>query len=446
MRPFDPPSTIESLGPKALDRRFDLYRSALCGSTLLMVGLSWPLWVDGPDFPRVPFVAGMPDPPGWLSRLVLGSILATLGMATLGRAWRPMLGINLLLLFFAILRDQNRFQPWAYQYAWIGLAMVTLSGARALRVARWYVIGLYAYSGLSKLDASFCSELGPTFLSAALGPFGFSPSDWSDPARTMACLAMPGFEIAVAVLLSSRSTRRIGLVGAIAQHSALILILGPWGLGHSPIVLIWNVALIVEDVILFGGVAIPSAPESGSTIGRLATGGFWIAMLLPLGERLGFCDAWPAHALYASHVERSDVFLHEDDVDLFPEPIRKRLGPGGATPWRRLDLTGWSRDVRGTPIYPSGRIGNALAEFLEARYGGVQPVRLVQWGRANARDGRRDRDESLGLGAIRRRGDRFSLNAHPARPVAVVRPGTGRRSGNARPDSPESGAQVADAW
>ncbi len=55
-------------------------------------------------------------------------------------------------------------------------------------------------------------------------------------------------------------------------------------------------------------------------------------MILPVGERLGLCDAWPAHALYASHAERSEVFVHEDDLDRFPEAIRRRLGPGGVDP------------------------------------------------------------------------------------------------------------------
>ena len=411
---FDPPGPGWEFDGPALDRMFARYRAALCGSTLLMIGLSWPLWLDDPDFPRVPFFRATPELPAWSSWLVLVVILATLGLATLGLRWRLMLRINLSLLAFAIVQDQNRFQPWAYQYALIGLAMACLSRGRALRMARWYVVGLYVYSGLSKLDASFCREQGPTFLSVALGPFGLEPGAWPASARTLAILGMPAFEIAVAWLLAFQATRRIGLVGAVAQHSALIAALGPWGLGHSTIVLVWNLSLIIKDVILFGRSTIPLDLAADSKLGRMARGVFWVAMILPVGERLGLCDAWPGHALYASHAERSDVFVHEDDLDRYPEAIRRRLGPAGVTPWRRLDLTGWSRDVRGTPIYPSGRVGNALAEFLEVRYSGTQPVRLVQWGRARPWDGARDRDESLGLGSIRRRGESFLLNAHPA--------------------------------
>ena len=402
--------------PPALDRTFASYRAVLCGSTLLMVGLSWPLWVDDPDFPRVPFVRDLPELPRSVSWLVLFGIQATLASATIGVRWRLMVAISLPLLTFAIVSDQDRFQPWAYQYGLVGLAMACCSRDLALRLARWYVFGLYFYSGLSKVDASFCRELGPTFLSAALGPFGIDPGRWPGSVRTEACLAMPGFEIAVAWLLAFPRTRRIGLVAAVVQHSALIGILGPWGLGHSPIVLIWNGSLIAGDLILFGRSTLPTGFDEPK-LGRFASGVFWAAMILPIGERVGLCDAWPGHALYASHVERADVFVHEDDLDRFPDAVRRRLGPAGVTSWRRLDLTGWSRDIRGTPIYPSGRVGNAVAEFLEVRYAGIQPVRLVQRGRARAWDDARDRDESLGLAAIRKRGDRFLLNARPSPPL-----------------------------
>jgi hypothetical protein len=390
---------------------FASYRAILCGSTLLMVGLSWPLWVNDPDFPKVPFIRGLVDPPHWASWLVLGGILATLGMAAVGLRWRLMLGINLVLLAFAILQDQNRLQPWAYQYAMVGLSMACMSRVRALRMARWYIVGLYFYSGLSKLDVSFCRELGPTFLSAALGPFGLIPEAWPESTHTLTCLTMPAFEIVVAWLLLLRLTQRIGLVGAVILHAALIWILGPWNLGHSTIVLVWNACLIIEDGVLFHGTSIPTAAGEEPMLGLVAGPIFLVAMILPVGERLGLCDAWPGHALYASHAERSDVFVHEDDLDRYPPAIRRRLDQGGVTPWRRLDLTSWSRDIRGTPLYPSGRVGNAVAEFLEERFAGQQPVRLIQWRRARAWDGARERDESLGLRAIVKRADQFWLNA-----------------------------------
>jgi hypothetical protein len=298
--------------------------------------------------------------------------------------------------------------------------LAALPGGEGLRYARWWFVALYAHSGLSKLDISFCEGLGYLFLKTAATPFGLDPSTWPGAWRTLSVLAMPAGEIAVAALLALPATRRVGRAGATGLHLALLGILGPWGLRHSTIVLIWNAATMVEVWVAFGPDLARRAVADGSStaVGRWARLVFWAAVVLPLGERLGLLDAWPSHALYAGHVERTDVYLLGDELEAFPEAIRRHVEPGGPGGWRRLNLTAWSRAVRGTPVYPSGRACNGLAEGLAARYGGRLVILVVQHGRADRWTGRRDAVECLGLEAIRRQGDRYRLNAHPSRPAA----------------------------
>jgi hypothetical protein len=143
-----------------------------------------------------------------------------------------------------------------------------------------------------------------------------------------------------------------------------------------------------------------------------------VGVLLPLGERWGWFDAWPSHALYASHVGRVTVWLHESELSGYPESVRRHVAAGaGQGPWRRLDLTGWSREVRGTPVYPQDRAGVGLAEGLAARYGarGRGLVRVVVSGPADRWTGARRSVEAVGLVAIHRLGDRYLVNAHPER-------------------------------
>jgi hypothetical protein len=403
-------------------------------ATLVMLGLSWPLWVVGPAFPRVPFVPGLPEPPAAVSRALFAVLLGSVASATAGIAWRGCLGLGLLVLSLLILGDQQRFQAWAYQFLMIALFLATLPPARALALARGWYVATYAYSGLSKLDVSFCRELGRAFLETAVRPLGMDPAAWPAAPRDAAILAMPIGEIALAMALSLPSTRRPGRWGAAGLHGVLIALLGPWpgGMGHSTIVLVWNAAMLAEVWIAFGperALRIPGNPctvDSGATgseivrsgeisaQGLLARGVFWVGVLLPLGERWGYCDAWPAHALYASHVERTEVFLHEDELGAYPPEVRRHARAFGPGPWRRLDLSGWSRALRGVPVYPQGRACNGLAEALAARYGDHRLIRVVQWGRADRWTGHRDRVALLGLEEIRRQGTRYRLNAHPA--------------------------------
>ena len=391
-------------------------RAVLGGSTALMLVMSWPLWVGAGDVPRVPFVASMPavrGPAAWA--VFLTTVAAVLGFAALPR-WRAWYGASVVLLAALILQDQHRFQPWAYQYAATGLFLAGLPGPEGLRLARWWYVGIYAYSGLSKLDASFCHELGRVFLTAGLRPFGVDPAAWPSAWRNAAVLTMPAWEVATAAALVRPGGRRVGLAGATALHFALIAVLGPAGLGHSAIVLVWNGAMLAEVWVAFSKGGEPgrkSAPRRWAAWPVRAA--FAAGVALPLGERWGWCDAWPAHALYASHVGRLTVDLHESNLDRYPPPVRRRLGPAGNGPWRRLDLTGWSRDERGTPVYPEVRAGLGLADGLAARYGGPGPFRVTVLGPADRWTGRRPRTELLGLDAVRRHADRYRINARAGR-------------------------------
>ena len=188
------------------------------------------------------------------------------------------------------------------------------------------------------------------------------------------------------------------------------------------IVLVWNVAMLVEAWIAFGGDRKTNRDlanlEPGSRwTGVLAygiKGLFWACVLLPIGERWSVFDAWPSHALYASHVGRVEIFVHESERESYPESVRRRLTLIEDGPWHRLDQNGWSRDLRGTPVYPGIRGSLGLAEALAARYGVRGLVRVAEHGPAHPWTGQRTSRERIGLQAIRREGDRFFVNAHPA--------------------------------
>jgi hypothetical protein len=107
-------------------------------------------------------------------------------------------------------------------------------------------------------------------------------------------------------------------------------------MGHSTIVLVWNAAMLVEVWIAFDPDLDlrppPGRVEGVGPLGWLATGAFVAGVVLPLGERFGYCDAWPAHALYASHVARTEVFLHEDELSAYPPEVRRHAAASGLGP------------------------------------------------------------------------------------------------------------------
>jgi hypothetical protein len=351
--------------------------------------------------------------------VLIALLIASVGFALASRRIPDLvqraLGLATVMLTVGlILQDQNRLQPWVYQFVMMTLALAMTSEARALALARVFLVALYVHSGLSKLDVSFCDELGRTFLETAVHPFGLTPERWPRVWSRTAVLAMPLGELAAGIGLVFARTRRIALVGVVSLHIALIAILSPAGMGHSAIVLVWNAAVLVEDVILFGAPGTVWPGISGTTVDRAVAALVLIAVLLPLGERSGVWDTWPSFALYASHAERTDVFIDHDELETFPAEVKRHGSSRAEEGWVRIDLTAWSRSERGVPLYPQGRTANGVAEAFAGWRGRPRLVRVIQWGRAEPWTGRRTRVELFGLDAIRRWGDRYWLNAHPA--------------------------------
>ena len=420
------------------------YRMVLGLSTLLMLARSWPLWIGDGVIPRVPFLSGFDGLPGtWpiygllMGSIVLASVFTAFATRENGRVENRLVHvldlISVGLIVGLVLADQHRLQPWIYQYWLVALAFAALSSRNALRLARLFVILMYAYSGLSKLDVTFTRELGWLFLNTALRPLGLDPTSLSPAGRTTAVLAMPAVEFLVAFGLCFHTTRRWALFGAILLHTTLLAILGPWGLGHSTIVLIWNVSLIVENLLLFGPRQLETFGDGAARSNRVwikwpVLALFLVAAVMPIFERQGLWDTWPSFALYASHGERVDIYLSELERSRVPDSVRAHLGPVGRDGYRRLDVNGWSLSERGTPVYPQARAVLGLAESLAVSSRSLRSVRVEILGRADRLSGTRSTVTIMGRENIQRRANQFYLNANPAGTLSPKNSARGMRS------------------
>jgi hypothetical protein len=401
--------------------RVRLLQISLAAATLAMVGLSWPLWIDLPDFPAVPFVRWFPEYPRRWSWLGLLALVVGLALSLTDRFGRVGLLFSIALMSWLVLGDQLRFQPWVYQYLVMGTILAMLPPRSALAFSRVYLASMYFHSGLSKLDAPFIAEMGPLFVRTLGRILPVDPRRLIPPGREKLVLVLPAFEIVVAILLLIRPTRAVGYLGLVLIHAALLLILGPWGLGHSTIVLVWNLALAVEEFFLFWpSIVGKAAPLRLSWREKLIGVPFAFVLISPFVERLGVFDSWPSHALYASHSERSIVVIQGDRFRSLPDPLRI-AGVPRSLPEETWDLTPtqWTRAVRGVPAYPQARYVNGLAEWIARRVAGTSSARStssVQVSHSLRPDlltGKRASLNASGFESIRDEGDRFWFNAHP---------------------------------
>ncbi|MDA1164245.1 MAG: hypothetical protein O3B13_14190, partial [Planctomycetota bacterium] len=295
----------------------------------------------------------------------------------------------------------------------------------------WFTASIYIWSAWSKLDASFIQSHGPKFVLAILDAVGISTRFWSEENWQLAAVMLPIIELVVGVGLLFRRIRGFALLASLLMHLLLIVAVGPWGLDHSPAVLLWNGFFIAQNVILFvsGRRADATAGVSGSeSVNETHTDAnpasaprpnFAIAVtvaviLIPALRSVGCCDAWPAWAVYASSPARVLVQVRNDSVDRQPKSLRKyvesrKINDGWS--WLRIDL--WSLNATGTPIYPADRFQFAIARSIWEDSQFPNSIRVVQESDADRMTGKRDRTQVIDESEIAEFGTRFRLNSMP---------------------------------
>ena len=375
---------------------------AICG--LVLFAATWRLWVPQSVFPQVPLFHWVTVLPNAFDGLCFGSLIVALIAAAIGLpryartqiAW-PLFSVTCV---GSVLFDQHRLQPWVWLLLLMSLLFQDDSSRRTLQVRwfetlspetllRWLTISVYFWSAVSKFDQGFFATHGPTLVEALLRLVGLGGLPGS--VTWGLAIGLPFGELLIAVGLSCPRFRRYAVWGAIGLHFALILALGPLGLGHRSGVLLWNIAFIGHDWLLFRpststdprhgrslqetpmlnnelkskSCKAPALADAASCLLRSygRPGIVMAAVLWPITEPFGICDHWLAWSVYSTRTERVTVTLTTAGTRRLPEAAQ-RLVKGSELPLDR-----WSLESLNVPIYPQLRFQLGIVEWLQKRCG-----------------------------------------------------------------------------
>ncbi len=377
---------------------------AVAGLTLFAA--TWKLWTPQTEFPQVPlfgWAGSLPASVDWLAfGVLLGSLATLVWNATSRRSWLAFV-VSLSVL---IILDQHRLQPWAWQLLLMGIFFATFqaSGGRQppgslesdrrttrgltppARLLRGLTISIYFWSAVSKFDAGFYASHGQTLVEALFQSVSINAANWPPSVKWWLAFSLPLGELLVAVGLSWPRTRQAALIAATALHVGLILALGPLGLGHRPGVLLWNIAFIGHDWLLFGAQASGAAsaprfriedtggltpPRSPAQLSfRVAVCVTLFACVWPITAGWGLCDHWLAWSVYSTRIERVSVTLTDEGARRLPESTRRLVVDG------ELRLDRWSLAALDVPVYPQLRFQFGVIEGLRRQYGVINLIEV----------------------------------------------------------------------
>ncbi|HEX6212844.1 MAG TPA: hypothetical protein VF136_18840 [Methylomirabilota bacterium] len=345
------------------------------------------LFLASRTYPRAPVLEGWPllSPP--VDLLVMGALLAALGGVALAPRprWWAAAATGFALLLAA--EDQSRWQPWFFQYvAMLAALVVARDASDTLAAWRAVLVGLYLWSGIQKLNATFMAHLFPWLVEPLAGvlPAGLHRmllSGW---------LVVPAMEIAVAAGLLVPRLRNAAVVGAIATHVVVLGLLGPLGHASNAVVWPWNAALAMLSALLFWKAG--HAPALDVVVPR-RLGAHAAALvlfgLLPALSLAGRWDAYLSGALYSGNVKAGALAVSDAVVARLPDPARRHVTTNvmGA---RVLDVWEWSMGELAVPSYPEERVFRAVARDVCRLAGDPADVALVVFGRPGTLTGHRE--------------------------------------------------------
>ncbi len=371
-------------------------------SGLCLIAATWKLWTPQREFPQVPlfgWAGSIPAMWDWLClAIVCGGLVSGVRIRSAQLSWLFVLvGLSGLWLV-----DQHRLQPWAWQLWLLAIMFVWDSGCgpdscgsedscelldqpTTRAWATSLTISIYFWSAVSKLDPQFAMTHGQTLISAFFGAIGIQVSDWPTSLRWWTALGLPSAELGVAIGLMIPRVRRLAMWGAIGLHIGLLVALGPWGLGHSAGVLVWNVAYIGHDWLLFGERSTRTRHASEgerffdflrrralwSVRPRLRFGFVSFACLWPITHPWGWCDRWLAWSVYSARGSNVSVVLSAEGVARLPPSMQPLVESG------ELRLDQWSLSALNVPIYPELRFQRGVMKALRDRVGPENLLEVV---------------------------------------------------------------------
>jgi hypothetical protein len=347
--------------------------------------LSPKLWVSTRFYPLTPvmqFLKPLPYPFDYAVYVLLLALLAATTVAS-RRLSSPRWWIAASVLLLAVLcaQDQSRLQPWCYQYAFMLIALAVPQGGaciswpnadRSLNACRLIVIAIYFWSGAQKLNPYFAPG---TFTWLA------HPLAVHFPALAIkAGYAAPFVEMACAIGLLTRKFRTPAIVGLIAMHACILLVIGPFGRGFNTVVWPWNIAMVVFLLLLFRH----SEARAREILWGPARFQRVVFVLFGLAPALSFFNLWDSYlsaALYSGNKNQGAIYMTEAVADHLPDEVDDDVSEE-ADGLGKLLVNDWSFDELNAPAYPEIRIYKNAARKLCEFAGKPSDVRLEVQGKA----------------------------------------------------------------
>jgi hypothetical protein len=336
--------------------------------TIRLVSLTWiitklicyKLWLGDRLFPIVPVHESLSILPSMTHLLLF--ITSICGMLWLFFYPNKKVAVVLLLAeLLSCMLDQNRWQPWEYQFIFMLVVYISFEDEKQV-ITLWQLIlsGIFFFSGISKFNSAFIHDIWQgMMLQRWLGMNHIN--SWV----IRAGYALPLIEMTAGICLLFGKTRVLAIWTLTCMHVIILWMLGPLGLNINAVIWPWN---ILMPLLLFSLFYKKSFGSNNSFLWKPVS---WLVLLcfwiLPWFQLAGYWDKYLSAVLYSGGVEQ--LFICTKDpaakkqLAVYMYPSFKVIPCSPV-----LSVYIWGITEMKTAPYPEKRIYTAIINAWKKRY------------------------------------------------------------------------------
>lgn len=326
----------------------------VCAGLLVGIFFSFELWFPlERTFPRAPFVF---ESPIWFERILNAILIISLISAMFFQKEKLFLITTIFSLGLLIFFDQNRLQPWVYQYFLIFTVIILAEKdeEKSLGLIQVLLAALYFWSGLQKLNFTFLHETLPKL-------FGNIFPEINLPFVFIGIL-IALIEIFTGIGLVFQKTRKFAVFSAIMTHTTILILL--IAVNYNQIVWVWNFTLILSVFTAFWK-SENSLKETFQTFNTIkvksVTAVVAASILLPISSFFGLWDSYLSGTLYSGNVAVGVIRIDSEVFEKLPPNARQSVFQTKTGSEKMLPLVEWSLADLNVPVYPEPRVFRQIA-------------------------------------------------------------------------------------
>lgn len=353
----------------SIPRRLKAIKSLTAIGLLISMIVSWRLWTSDREFPLVPLFNALPSLPHPADKIVFGLFLALTLLLVFARKPRWLIAGILLLGTYMAVADQNRLQPWFYQYMLMMLILAFYNWrvdepkdyTVIFTTLRIIVAAIYFWSGIQKLNPNFISDTWPWMI---------KPLESIFTAETCNVILKSGYgipfiEVFIGIGLFSVSAKRIAVPFAIGMHLLILVLMGPLGHNYNPVIWGWNLGMVFMVYFLFAGTA-ESKYYSANYLFSFRPA-YIVLILCGLMPGLSLVNKWDSYlsaSLYSGNTSNGVIYLSDNAKSKLSYYIQSFTKAEGGHQ-NSLNIKHWAMHELCVPGYPEKRIFEAVEKHLQ---------------------------------------------------------------------------------